>query len=102
MEKPETFIADKKKALNKLLGYPDPPEALYAVGLASCAGIWWSHMENESEITEWEIMRYRRASVNEWKYKGSVVFKHLKKPRVIYGDLTNGCQVINLIKLNII
>jgi hypothetical protein len=84
---------DKKRKLNKSLGYPDPPSDVYAVGMQGKAGIWWSRSDTDDSVVEWQISRYRRDGDNEWNFKGSIIVKFLKKNQAIYDNLTNGSQV---------
>lgn len=83
---------EEMKIANRLFGFPDPPERVFALGKDSKAAVWW-FCESVEGITGWEVLRYRRdhgaAEDEEWQLKGSTAFDPLLRMQVIIGDLTN-------------
>jgi hypothetical protein len=87
--------AEKKEELDRLFGFPKPPDLVYALGKDGAAGVWW-HFEDDSEILDWEIHRYRKELHGDnWQHKGIVEVKFLKRfKQVVVSGLTNGREVI--------
>lgn len=82
---------------NKLMGLPDPPISVYAIGKSEAAAVWWSVTDGSpADITGWEIHRYRKnpgkVLTGEWKYKGYVSLGVLPKKQSVVNDLTDGYQ----------
>eukprot|EP00602_Paraphysomonas_sp_CaronLab_P008684 CAMPEP_0185036284 /NCGR_PEP_ID=MMETSP1103-20130426/29047_1 /TAXON_ID=36769 /ORGANISM="Paraphysomonas bandaiensis, Strain Caron Lab Isolate" /LENGTH=531 /DNA_ID=CAMNT_0027573779 /DNA_START=243 /DNA_END=1838 /DNA_ORIENTATION=+ len=86
-----TLSPEKKEEMDRLFGFPEPPNLVYALGRHESAAVWW-HYDDDSDIIEWEVHRYRKDLTGDtWKHKGSMPVKFLKKiKQIIFEGLTNG------------
>ncbi len=82
-------------ALNRSLGFADPPPRVFALGKDECAAVWWPEPETEPVdiISGWEVHRYRKDKTKPgkdiWHHKGFVEFPPMLKAQAIVNDLTN-------------
>ena len=86
----------KLRQLRTELGYPEAPDAVFALGKANCAAVWWLYSKSEHEIVGWEIHRYRKdkdqVMKGKWKYKGFTKVNLNKRKQYVVDDLTEGFQ----------
>ena len=75
-----------------MLGFPDPPAQVFAVGKDECAAVWWTAPADET-ITGWEVHRFRRDKMKldseVWHDKGFIPFPLMLKNQVTICDLCN-------------
>ena len=92
LEKDKDVILSERLALNKLLGFPDPPAQVFAIGKDECAAVWW-RVEEDETITDWEVHRFRkdksRPELDIWHYKGFITFPNSLKTQTVVNNLTN-------------
>jgi len=95
MSKPPLPTLKEKIELNRILGFIDPPQQVFALGKDECAAVWWteSEIETPDPITGWEIHRYRRDKTKPnkdiWHHKGHVEFPPMVKNQAIINELSN-------------
>lgn len=77
--------------INRIFGFPDPPEKVFCLGKDGCAAVWWVYEDLEG-IVGWEVWRYRRDGDDSWQCKGCVSFETLSPLQVVINDLTNGFE----------
>lgn len=85
--------AEERLALNRLLGFADPPTQVFALGKDECAAVWWVVAVEDESITGWEVHRYRKdkSKPNEdvWHYKGFIAYQVLVKNQTVIDKLSN-------------
>lgn len=83
----------ERLALNRLLGFADPPAQVFALGKEECAAVWWTLSVDDESITGWEVHRYRkdksRPGEDVWHYKGYISYETLVKNQTIIDQLSN-------------
>lgn len=92
-EKPysERMPQEERDRLNKLLGYPEPPNQVFALARDAGAAVWWENPD-QPDITKWEIRRYRKDRTKPdggWYDKGYVIYENMERTQVLITDLTN-------------
>ena len=82
---------EKQEELDRLFGFPPPPDIVYALGRDSSAAIWWNY-DDDTNILDWEVHRYRKEMKGGlWQHKGVITVKFLKRiKQVLFDGLTNG------------
>ncbi len=84
---------EERNKLNRLLGYPEPPTTVYALGRDGSAAVWWD--STEPNIIKWELKRYRKDRTKPdggWYDKGYVVYEGLERTQLIMPELTNNYE----------
>lgn len=72
--------------------YIDPPTAVYAIGRADSACIWWTPKDGTlNDTVAWEIHRFR-CDGGEWKFKGIVNAEALDKTQFVVRNLSENKQ----------
>jgi hypothetical protein len=85
---------EQRIKLDRLFGFPEPPEMVYAIGSDESAKIWWTSSLDDPDVLSWEVLRYRFEKTNEWKFKGSLEIKYLKHVKqTSLNGLQNGYEV---------
>lgn len=80
---------EESNAIARQLGFPIPPECVYAIGKSGCAAVWWSHSPDDEELTSWEVHRYRK-DAGVFNYKGYQVVEALhSRNQCIVTELNN-------------
>lgn len=95
LAQPPPPTLQERIALNRSLGFADPPSHVFALGKDECAAVWWPEPEHEPVdiITSWEVHRYRKDKTKPgkdiWHHKGYVEYPPMLKAQAIVNDLTN-------------
>lgn len=87
---PSTY--EEQRKIQRVLGFADPPNKVFALGKDGKAAVWWFY-DNQEGILGWEVVRYRKdrskPELNEWQNKGSTKFEAIPRLQVIIDGLTN-------------
>jgi hypothetical protein len=103
LQRSEQDVMKERLELNRMLGFPDPPAQVFALGKEECAAVWWSE-PNDDTITGWEVHRFRKdrskPEADVWQYKGFISYTNLLKTQVVVNQLTNEYEYRFAVKAN--
>jgi hypothetical protein len=84
----------ERNALNRILGFPDPPEQVFALAKDESAAVWWTATGDDT-IASWQVQRFRRdrsrPTEDVWHAKGTSTYELTgsSKNQVLVFDLSN-------------
>jgi len=85
-----------RNSLNRILGFADPPEHVYALAKDESAAVWWTESGEggaDESIVSWQVQRFRRdksrPTEDIWHAKGVNTYDAMPKNQVLVYGLSN-------------